>query len=279
VNFLLLGYGSIGKKHTAILRDMGHRVTTVDPDEGRDATFTEPPLLEVLESFDGVMDCTPPDVRIGWVIPAYHRFVEKPLGGSYARFRIMEPTMLGFTYRWHSRLESFVSEIQQHKIYSLLIVGGQHLQAWHKEDYRERDYWGVVLDSLPHSIYIARWILGELRLAGSVASKVSDLEIDVEDSAAALLEGPGGQTVILQGDYLRFPRSFYIEAQTSGGWYRWEFAVKEADAMYQRQMEQFVRVCQGDKASGYPNLEDGIAVQRILDAITQKSKMHILPEM
>lgn len=286
MNFLLLGYGSIGQRHTAILRNLGHRVMTVDPDEGQGADWKSY-SVESEMAWDGLLDCTPPDVRAVWGAPGRYRayFIEKPLNTTVQMTAM--PVQMGFSYRWHSRLEEFVNILHQHQIQSMHIVGGQYLQGWHSVDYRTRQYHGVVIDSLPHSIYIARWILGELELVGAQVSKVSDLEVNVPDVAAVILRGPENQPAILYADYLRNPRSFYIEAQTNQGLYRWEFAPKEADAMYQRQMEQFVRVCQGDKQSGYPNLADGIAVQRILDGITLRSDSsdqeqslgHRLPEM
>lgn len=285
MRFLLLGLGSIGSRHCRILREMGHTVVTVDPNPAKYADYQGFSKLEdipvdegVLQwsrsEFDGVMDCTPPDVRDGWNTKATHRFVEKPLGhirvtatGEWTRSILVDPIMLGFCYRWNQRLANFVCLINRHQIYHLSLVGGVALQSWHKEDYRTRKYWGVVLDSLPHSFYIARWMLGELELVGSVIGKQSDLEIDTEDSAAALLKSADGVLCYCYADYLRQPGQFRIEAVTSGGVYHWEFNSTEADEMYWRQMQAWVNVCRGDLAAGYPNLEDGLAVQGLLDGV------------
>jgi predicted dehydrogenase len=129
-------------------------------------------------------------------------------------------------------------------------------------------YYGVVLDSLPHSLYIARWILGDVTLVGSATAKASDLEIDVDDVAGALLRGPQGQPCYLLADYLRDPRQFYVRAVTSGGVHEWELSVKEdVEPMYRRQMEVFCNLAAGEDVGDYPNLADGIAVQEMLDAI------------
>ncbi|GAF96724.1 unnamed protein product, partial [marine sediment metagenome] len=95
------------------------------------------------------------------------------------------------------------------------------------------------------------------------------LDIDVEDIATATLVNEDGAFALLSVDYLQRPRAFYIEAVTvDGGWYRWEFCAKDADAMYERQMARFVALCEGDTTPDYPNLADGIAVQEVLDEVS-----------
>jgi predicted dehydrogenase len=176
---------------------------------------------------------------------------------------------MGFCYHWDESLREFVQIVKGARIHALRIEGGQYLQDWHAEDYREvkHRYRGVITDSLPHSIYVARWILGGLYLEGHTGSKTGHFDIDVEDHKGVLLMGKAGETVYLYADYLLRPRRFSIDAYAIGRHYHWEFATKDIDAMYQRQMQAFVDLCAGKLKDGYPNLEDGIAVQRILDAI------------
>ena len=140
------------------------------------------------------------------------------------------------------------------------------------DDYRQHYHGmpgrgGVIRDSLPHSLFIARWILGDLRYVGSVAAKLSGLDIRTEDTAVTLLEAPTGQPVMILADYLREPRAFYIEVVTSDGVRRWEFDPDEADAMYTRQMEIFCALCTGERRYDYPDLAEGVAVQRLLDKV------------
>jgi predicted dehydrogenase len=292
MQFLIVGYGCAGKRHAAILRDMGHEIVSVDPDPAAGADFQlhSGAYLEhdlTWMDYDGILDCTPPAVR-AWDIPADCRFVEKPLGrlpfkvkqfetelGKWfglslpTPHRMESPTMMGFNYHYAPGLSDFVNEVRKHAVYSVSIVGGQPLQDWHAEDYRavRQRYRGVVTDSLPHSLYVARWLLGELELVGSVVGKLSELELGEDDVAAALLRSENGVPCYLLTDYLRAPRAFWVEAVTSGGWMRWEFAPRGAREMYVRQMEVFCRVCKGEMVDGYPDFEDGLAVQELLDKI------------
>ena len=253
---------------------MGHDVTTVDPDPSKGADYQSLQPDKHGSIWDGILDCTPPDVRPSWnmYIPA-PRFIEKPLGNTPSAV-LAGPVQMGFCYRYAPRLAEFVSTIQAKGVARVTISGGQHLQDWHKEDYREvaDRYHGVVTDSLPHSVYIARWILGEVSYAGATAAHTGAFDLDVEDVAGVVLAGPNNEPCLLSVDYLQRPRAFYIEAVTrDGGWYRWEFSAREAEEMYTRQMQAWVRLCQGEDVD-VPDLQDGIQVQEVLDAIERPQR-------
>lgn len=285
MRFLLLGYGSIGHKHSSILREMGHEVVTVDPNPTAGADYAQ--IEELGEGkgdgcrigigkYNGLLDCTPPDVRTGWPVSATARFIEKPLGELREGFYFIrhdEPVMMGFCYRWLPSLEAFKASLDDCRVYSLTMLAGSYLPDWHpNEDYRLRYHGtpgrgGIVLDSLPHSLYIARWLMGGLRLLGSIVRHLSNLDIVTPDMAGVLLEAFTGQPVYILVDYLRRPGGSRIEAVTSEGVKTWEFNPLEAPMMYRRQMEVWCEVCEGKRQYGYPNLRDGLAVQQILDAI------------
>lgn len=282
MRFLLIGRGSIGLRHETILLDLGHEVVSVDPRPQTKANYRGicmPPgsnthlAMASGEKFDGVLDCTPPDVRAGWLASAKARFIEKPLGGvPPAYHKPGAPAMVGFCYRWLPSLEAFVEELAAVRVFSLTIVAGQDLREWHDGDYRERYHGtpgrgGVVLDSLSHSLFIARWIMGDLELVGAVTGKFSGLDIRTEDTCAVLLRAATGQPVTALVDYLRRPRVSWIEAVTSDGVKRWQFDPADAGAMYERQMAVFAEICQGKRRYGFPDLQDGLIVQELLDKI------------
>jgi len=276
MRFLLLGRGSIGSRHESILRAMGHEVVTVDPDPARGADYQNTHGM-ACNGFVGVLDCTPPNVRAGWVVNNMYRFVEKPLGtipgtefyrGTKGYLLQAGTVQLGFCYHYLPSLAAFVNIIKAQPLAHLLIVGGANLQSWHKQDYRTRKYWGVVADSLPHTLYIARWILGDCKLVGSCIGRFSDLEIETEDTAGVLLQSSQGVPCYCEVDYLREPRLFCIEAIASTGRrHYWEFDPAEAPEMYQRQMEAWVGLCASEDIGVYPDLQDGIAVQEILNEV------------
>ena len=291
--YLLLGRGSIGRKHQSILESLGHTVVSVDPSPLAGADYKQafsiecvPPwyketkagtdmLVVAWEDFDGVLDCTPAGagIRAGWQIPAKARFIEKPLGGVPDRKGCNEPVQIGFCYRFLPSLQQFREALVDVRVFSLTMLAGAWLPDWHPdEDYRERYHGtpgvgGVVNDSLSHSLFIARWLLGELSVAGSIIGKLGGLDVSTEDTAATLLRAATGQPVYILVDYLRRPGDSTIEAVTSGGVKVWEMNPEEAPEMYRAQMETFVRVCANEQRFGYPTLADGVAVQLLLDEV------------
>lgn len=272
MRFLIIGRGNVGRKHEKILRDMSHEVITLDIDSATGADFQHLSSVNMaFRRFDGVLICTPPHVRQFAHLPqSYHYFIEKPLG----KFSLPAGAtcQVGFCYNYLPSLRAFVKKLSNYRIHSASLVGGQPLQDWHEEDYRQvsQHYHGVVTDSLPHSLYIARWILGELELIGNVVAHSSDLEINHEDTAAVLLHAESGASCYLLADYLRDPRAFKIEAVTNDGVRNWEFAPEEAPEMYVKQMEHFCQICTRKipEIMGYPDIEDGQAVQKLLDKVT-----------
>jgi predicted dehydrogenase len=105
---------------------------------------------------------------------------------------------------------------------------GQYLPDWHPwADYR-REYsarrdlgGGVLLDSI-HSFDTLRWVLGEPVEVSGMLARVSDLEIDTEDVAAALVRLPSGAIVEVHVDYLQRVAQSRFEVIGSEGTLTWD---------------------------------------------------------
>jgi predicted dehydrogenase len=180
--------------------------------------------------------------------------------------------MMGFCYYWLPSLRAFVESLQHVRICGVQMCSGQALQAWHEIDYRDRYHGtpglgGVLNDTVSHLLFVARWLLGDLRLRAAVASRFSGLDIQTEDTAALLLESPQGQPCTIWADYMQKPKATRMSVLTSEGMRAWAVGTEELAQMYERQMQVFCEVCEGGRTYGYPTLADGQAVQRILDAV------------
>jgi predicted dehydrogenase len=100
---------------------------------------------------------------------------------------------------------------------------GEYLPDWHPwADYRteysaqRRLGGGVLLDSI-HSFDTLRWVLGEPVEATGMLGRVSDLEIDTEDVAGAVVRLASGALVQVHVDYLqRHPESRFTVVGTDG---------------------------------------------------------------
>lgn len=282
MNFLVLGAGSIGSRHAAILQDMGHNVVSIDK-VPRAGVFTPAELADdivQLPEQDGVLLCTPTGTHVGayrHLPDKVHRacldaafFVEKPMGEG---FSVSDGALqVGFCYYYDSTLREFVKNLSYERIYHLSIVAGHDLRAWHDEPYTERYHGtpgpgGVINDSLSHSLFIARWILGDVAVLSSHYGRKSGLDLQTEDVCSVHLVGENAVSCYCVVDYLRNPREFYIEAVTTGGTMRWVHDTTQVAAMYQEQMEAFVQVCAGELRYGYPDIHAGQAVDSLLQDV------------
>ena len=251
----VVGCGSIGGRHARNLRTLGvAHVALCDLDASRAARLAGE-LDDALVSVDlealltrhrphAVLVCTPPSSHLAVATRALeagaHVFCEKPLAPALAgvdqllarvaaRNRFL---MLGMCYRFHGglrRLRERVLRVDVGRVLGAQLWGGHWLPDWHPwADYR-REYsarralgGGVLLDSI-HAFDTARWLFGEPVEVVGMLGRVSDLEIDTEDVASAILRLPGGVLVEVHVDYLQRHAQSRIEVIGSEGTLEWDF--------------------------------------------------------
>jgi predicted dehydrogenase len=138
---------------------------------------------------------------------------------------------LGYNLRFSPSLNHFkayLSEGRVGKIFSVRSEVGQYLPSWRPQaDYRKgvsarRELGGGVLLELSHDLDYLRWIFGEVLSAQVLASKQSDLEIDVEDTAHVLLKFESGLTARLDMDFVRHDRMRQCIAIGKTGSLKWD---------------------------------------------------------
>jgi len=154
-----------------------------------------------------------------------HLFIEKPLAHEMkgvAEFldlvdRKNLVTLVGYQWRFHPCLIALRDVLRENTIGRVIAVRakfGEYLPNWHPyEDYRKsyaarRELGGGVLLTQIHDFDYLGWLFGWPRRLFCVGGKLSNLEIDVEDTASTLMECEvAGQTVPihLHQDYLSNP--------------------------------------------------------------------------
>ncbi len=234
MNALVIGCGSIGRRHAANLKFLGIKETALcDLDPSRLKAMSEE--LEVGPVFtdykvainesgaDAVFICTPNSLHIPIALEALQSgkniFMEKPI--SHDAQGVMQLidlvaekdaiAMMGMCYRFHPgllKVKELVSSGTIGKIYTALMWGGHYLPYWHPwADYRKeysaqkRLGGGVILDSI-HSLDTMRWVLGEAQEVACLYDKASDLEIDTEDIASMIFRLESGATAEVHLDYI-----------------------------------------------------------------------------
>jgi predicted dehydrogenase len=276
LRFAVVGCGSIGARHARNLRALGapdvalcdldqRRAIRLAGELGADVATDDLDALLTLYRPHGVLVCTPPTSHLAVAARAAeagaHVFCEKPLAPALAgvddclalveqRGRFL---MMGMCYRFHRGLRRLQQRLAGGTIGRVLgaqLWGGHYLPDWHPwADYRteysaRRDLGGgVLLDSI-HAVDTVRWLLGEPVEVIGMLGRVSDLEIDTEDVASAVVRLASGPQVEVHVDYLQRHARNRIEVIGSEGNLAWDFhrqAVRWRRAGERRWTEERVR--------------------------------------
>jgi predicted dehydrogenase len=220
------------------LRALGvNRLSVSDPAaerrralESKYAVTTYASSLEALsvENPTAVLICTPPHLHVELAIKALesgaHVFIEKPISNSmegidrlieesHGRNRIIQ---VGYNWRFHDGLQKIKQLLDADSIGRVMWARaetGQYLPDWRPQlDYRQ-NYTaqhamggGIILDG-SHELDYMRWLLGEVSQIYCRAGTLSDLEVDVEDTASIILTFESGIIGEIHLDFVQRARA------------------------------------------------------------------------
>lgn len=159
---------------------------------------------------DAVFVCTPSSLHLEVAQRAAtagcHLFIEKPLSDSLTGVEQLRDTvasnrliaLVGCQWRFHPCVRWLADLLQADRLGRLVradIDYGEHLEDWHPyEDYRtsyaaRADMGGGVALTQIHDYDLAWWLFGAPRSVTASGGHLSALDIDVEDTVDAVLEG------------------------------------------------------------------------------------------
>ena len=179
------------------------------------------------------------------------------------------------------------------RLISVRVHFGEYLPAWHPwEDYRKGyaarlDLGGGVLLTQCHSMDYLPWLVGAVESVWGSLARLSDLEIDVEDTAEIGLHLENGALGSLHIDYAQQPPSHHLEIHGSNGSLICDLAIGilrhydvsqgmwdesglppnwERNTMFMDEMAHFMSVVRRESQPSC-TLEDGMRVMRIIEAV------------
>lgn len=260
MKFLIVGLGSVGKRHKKNLERLRHKVFVCHHNEN--------PAKKIDQiNPEAVVITSPTAFHLPQALIAArkkkHIFVEKPLSHNLKEVNTLlklcqkNKTILqvGYQMRFHPKLINLKKSIDSGKIgkiYGARIEAGQNLADWHPGIDYSKSYsalkklgGGVVLD-LSHEIDYACWFFGKIKKVKAIVKKISDLKIETEDLAEILLEFDSGVVCSIHLDYLQ--RSYRRTCQLIGskGNLYWKDKQKiDRNLPYLAEMKNFIRSIQG----------------------------------
>ncbi|MGZ5510677.1 MAG: Gfo/Idh/MocA family protein [Nitrososphaeraceae archaeon] len=269
MKFLICGLGSIGQRHTRIIRKLlgneveiaAYRARKLDIviSESLEASFDKSPEKEYgLRCFydlqsaidwqpDAVFITNPVSMHITTAIEVAkhgcHLFIEKPLShelnGIDELCKLVEGKnlvcMVGYQMRYHPALISIKHLCEQKNIGRLVsadIHFGEWLPGMHPyEDYRtghasRSDQGGGVILCLSHEIDYACWLFGKPVKVYAIGGHLSNLEIDVEDTADIILSCRDTGRIFpvhVHLDFLQKPARRYCHIVGEKGSILWDY--------------------------------------------------------
>jgi len=233
LNVLVVGYGSIGKRHIENLSIFSNLQIFVCTNRKYDS-FLKNKQCKIFTSLD---DCIKEKPDIAFIANTTNLhvktaiklananiplFIEKPLSNSTKDIKILLNiikkkklvTMMGCVLRFHpaiKKIKEIISENKIGKIISVHAENGSFLPDWHSDEDYKKSYaslndlgGGVVLTNI-HELDYLYWFFGNVNEVFSITGKFSDLEIDSEDLSSILLRFKNNIIAEVHLDYFQKP--------------------------------------------------------------------------
>lgn len=212
---LIVGLGSIGKRHLRLARELlphvdirvlRHQECDSIPEHANGCFSSLEQALDFAPQVAVI--ASPSPLHMSAALPlaraGVHLLVEKPLSASLEGVPLLLETcreqetvlLTGYNLRFLPSLLCFRELLEAQKVGRVLSVRaevGQYLPSWRPDsDYRQNvsaqsALGGGALLELSHEIDYLRWLFGEVEWVSAVQLKQSDLEINVEDTAHLIL--------------------------------------------------------------------------------------------
>jgi predicted dehydrogenase len=199
---LIIGYGSIGKRHAKILSKFNDisRIYVLTKQTCKKfykiKTLSE--IKKINPDYFIIASRTSDHLKhLSYLEKNFKRkviLVEKPIFEKFKRLRIHHnKVFIGYNLRYHPLINFIKDFVKNKKIFSININCQSYLPNWRKNmTYSEsnsakKKYGGGVLLELSHEIDYLQWIFKKItNLNYAIVKKLSNLKIDTEDYASII---------------------------------------------------------------------------------------------
>lgn len=199
MNVLIVGYGSIGKRHSKNCAALGHNVEIYS----KHLRKTKPKKKQ----YDLIVIASKTSDHLNDIKKfknlSKNFFIEKPLAITEKDGRVMKKKLkgkkivMGYCLIFHPIIKKVEKILEQKKLGRIFLVQihcGNYLPNWRKRDYRKgysankKEGGGVLLD-LIHEINYSQYLFPEpIQQIIGYSDKISNLKITSEDTALIILK-------------------------------------------------------------------------------------------
>jgi len=214
----VVGYGSIGRRHARLLRQLGCEVAVVSRRAVEHATSFRT-ISEALRRFHPeyvvvANETSAHAPAIGELLAggfSGRLLVEKPLGALRAAADAFRVAAVGYNLRFHPVLAALAEALAGERLITMQIYCGQYLPDWRPESDYRRSYsadparGGGVLRDLSHELDYLLWLGAAWRRVAALGVRSGALEIAADDAWALLVETERCAAATVQVNYFDRP--------------------------------------------------------------------------
>lgn len=253
VRGLLVGYGSIGRRHLQNLHALGvddwavvHTGSGTLPLEPPCPVRTYGDLQEALdaEAPAFAVVANPTNLHVPTAVACLHAgasvLLEKPVAAALAEVGVLERAaadgpgrvLVGFQFRFHSALRRIGELLGAGAVgapLSARVIWAEHLPSWHPwEDYRRSyaaraDLGGGVHHTISHPLDYLLMLFGEPISVMATLREDGPLGLGVPEAADVVARFAGGVAAQVHLDYWTRPTAHRVELSCTEGSIEWNY--------------------------------------------------------
>ena len=263
---LILGHGSIGKKHAANAKKLKAEVVTVDPSPEAGADFNSLADAFGKKAFSHAVIATPAQLHLSGLKEILKRgtrrvLLEKPLclPEESARAEAVQDALgpdqkivMGFNWRFNSAVQELKRALDSGSL------GRVQMAQLYAREWLPKYGGRVLLESGSHILDTARYLLGDIRVAASRLTAYGELG-DSDESASLLLTGPEKSDIYVHVNFVN-KDDYDYRILVQGSKSTRECRPDRTEPMHLREMEAFL----SDDDENLATFDDGLSNLKIL---------------
>ena len=214
---VIIGYGSIGKKHADILNKLKlFNEIYIVTNQKVVSNFKKINSLNNLKNIDPdyFLICSETNKhyrQLKYIVNNFKKkiiFIEKPLYEKNYKLKLNNNKIfIGYNFRFHPILQYLKNFIKNKKVLSATVLCGSFLPNWRKNISYNKSYssdksrgGGVLLD-LSHEFDYTKWILGPMIKQYFLYKKISNLKISSNDFMSFIGSSKKAKYILINLDY------------------------------------------------------------------------------
>ena len=217
INVLIIGYGSIGKKHEKVLMNIKavnkiYILTNQNKIKNKNFISSYKDMIKIKPDYFIISCETSKHFFFLKYIDQIFRnkiiLIEKPLFDKPKSYKVKNNIVkIGYNLRFHPVITYLKDFLKNKKVYSSLVVCNSFLPKWRNNVHYTKSYsadikkGGGVIHDLSHELDYSMYLFGKLKHIFSDYDKISFLKISSPDYASILLSSTKVKKILINLNY------------------------------------------------------------------------------